>query len=243
MQKVICTLLVLICVGCSNKREKRLSGEGVCRSGKEQALMDIRKDKIIYCNVLDPMVPPIKYKSEMTDLLLKQGIVVQDLNNYREPGSSYCECMVEEITKRFGRYYIDSLIQLAAEKYFIKHTNDTIDHEDCDTYPAYPGSKEEGSDNELFQSRFNAQVRYPKGYRNRNDSASRDVMFIHLIVEKTGEIRIDKFIPLIRNKENGVFTEYLEGQIRNILPQNGWKPATISNHPVHSDKYISVLLN
>jgi hypothetical protein len=241
MQKVSYILVSLVFISCSGNVKKPVPRYETC-NGEEKAAADIRNNKIIYCNVDDPMIPPIRYKAEMAELLLKQNIIVEDLSSYREPESCYCEFMKLAIDKRFGRYYLDSLNQLAAEMFFVKHENDTIDKWECDTHPAYPGNTDEKNDDDLFQSRFNELVKYPKGYRNRNDSASRDVIFVSLIVEKTGGIRIAKFTPLIENENNIQFTGYLEDQIRNILPHSGWKSATILNHPVHADMNISVYL-
>ena len=240
--KVLIILISMFFLSCSFNRRKLSPEEMKCQDGKQQAQTDIKNGKIVYCNFIDPRLQPLRYKDEMSDLMRKQHIGVQDFRIYEQTGNCYCQSMEDEIGKRFGNHFIDSVKQMSDSVFLIKHINDTIDPADCDTPPAYPENIGAESDHEIFQSRFDARVKYPKGYKYRNDSASLDIIYVRFVVEKTGEIKITGFNQIIRNTTNKQFAEYLEDQIRNILPHSGWKPATILNHPVNSNTGISVYL-
>ncbi|SFF09313.1 hypothetical protein SAMN05518672_1164 [Chitinophaga sp. CF118] len=242
LNNILIIPLSLLFIGCSTNTRKLSPQEITCQDETKKAQADIKNGKIVYCNYTNPKFQPLRYIDEMSELLLKQHIVIQDFRNYNQSSKCYCESMEDEIKRHFGGDFITSVKRMSDSIFLVKHINDTIEPEDCDTRPAYPGSTKNFDESDLFQSRFDSLVKYPKGYKNRIETASRDLMYVKFVVKKTGEIVITGFISVIRNTNNKQFKKYLENQIRNTLPLNGWKSATILGQPVNCNMGISIEL-
>lgn len=212
-----------------------------CLNGIKEAKNDIQKGKIVYCYTMGGLLyHGLRYEKELT-LLLKQndiefrGVIVSDNVNTTQT-HCYCPFMKEQIIEKYGENFVDSLSNIADEKYLINHINDTMYHTDCDIRPNYPNDKDDSEDDysEILQKEIDQILIYPKGYIKRPNYDVSAFVNIFFYVDKNGNTKIKNFGFLFDNKSNHTFEKYFKRELNKIIKTKGWKPAQIRNQNVNS---------
>jgi len=145
--------------------------------------------------------------------------------------------MKEQIDKKFGKAFIDSLLNLSDSLYVQNNINDTFYYATCDTRPNYPSDTDTNPDeySEVFQSDFDKSIKYPVGYIKRPNYDSSAFVDVHLYVDKEGQAVITGCWFIFDIKKNHKYENYFEREIAKAMKKKGWTPATIRNQKVNSD--------
>ncbi|MFB9079051.1 hypothetical protein ACFFLS_09860 [Flavobacterium procerum] len=208
-----------------------------------KAKKDLEKGKLTYCNYSGNIINRyLRYEKELIEILKENNI------DFRNEGSScivyenqtehcYCELMEEKINHKYGEKFIDSLLNIADQKYVSKHINDTMYYAQCDTRPNYPNDKEDSADeySEVMQKEIDNAIIYPKGYVKKLNSDVSAFVNVSFYVDKHGSAKITYFGFVFDNKSNHKFEKYFERELNKIIKTTGWKPAKIRNQNVNSD--------
>lgn len=250
MKKSFFIFLSIILISCQLERKPKGSffefvskSDTTCLKQISEAKADLKNKKLTYCH----------YSGNITNHYLrseKELIKILKENNidFRNEGSScivyenqtqhcYCELMQEKIDQKYGGKFIDSLLNIADEKYLIKHINDTMYYADCDKRPNYPNDKDDSADeySEVMQNEIDNVIIYPKGYIKRSNYDVSAFVNISFNVDKSGNAKIKSFWFVFDIKSNHKFEKYFENELNKIIKKNGWKPAQIRKQNVNSD--------
>ena len=193
---------------------------------------------------------PFRNGKELKLLLEKYEIgygeyIVSDVVYENQTQGCYCDFMKEEIDKKFGKTFIDSLLSVSDSLYVQNNINGTFDYGICDTRPNYPTDTVSALDeySEVFQRDFDSKVKYPVGYiksPGQNTPAFADV---RLYVDKSGNASVTSFWFLFDVKQNHRYERYFEREIKRVMRKSGWTPATILKQKVNSDMVMRLGLD
>ena len=140
LNKPILVLFVIISlISCNHKGKKQIedrvkSTDTTCLEEIKRAKSEIKKNKLTYCHYAGNILfQPLRGEREMDSLLklykvsyeneLSPCIIDKDKNYH-----CYCELMQEQIDKKFGNKFTDSLLYVADSLYISKHLKDTFDY-------------------------------------------------------------------------------------------------------------------
>ena len=137
--------LIFLCISLiSCKFEKKPQGsffeyvsesDTTCLKEISEAKKDLEKGKLTYCHYSGNIIHNyLRSEKELIEILKENKI------DFRNQSSScvvyenqtehcYCELMQEKINEKYGEKFIDSLLNIADEKYLNKHINDTMYYE------------------------------------------------------------------------------------------------------------------
>lgn len=171
--------------------------------------------------------------------------MVSDVVYEDQTEGCYCDFMKEEIDKKFGKTFIDSLLRVSDSLYVENNISGTFDYTICDTRPNYPKDTVSASDeySEVFQRDFDTKVKYPVGYiksPGHNTPAFADV---RLYVDKLGNATITSCWFYFDIKKNHRYEKYFENKIQNVMRKTGWTPAIIRKQKVNSDMVMRLGLD
>jgi hypothetical protein len=214
-----------------------------CLEEIKKARQDKQNGKLAYCHFAGSMLyEPLRSAREMDSLLKKAGIgykeeITSDVIFENQTQGCYCDFMKEQIDDRFGKSFIDSLINLSDRLYVQNNINDTFYYASCDTRPNYPADTGINPDeySEVFQSDIERDIKYPTGYIKRPNYDSSAFVDVHLYVDKVGNAFINSYWFLFDMKTNHRYERYFEREIEKAMRKTGWTPATIRNQKVNSD--------
>jgi hypothetical protein len=255
VKKIILILICLTFISCDLKKNKSKfdnisEKDTTCLNDIKKAKIDIKKGKLVYCYTMGGLLyHGLRSEKELT-LVLKQnniefrGVIVSDVE-YENQTHCYCSFMEEKIIEKYGKKFIDSILDVSDKLYLKNSINDTLYYADCDTRPNYPNdnSKYQDEFSEVLQKELETEIVYPKGYikkRKNDDSAFVD---IHFYVNKKGESKIEGFWFIFDIKTNHKFEKDLKKQIKKYLKTENWKPAQIRGQNVNSDMDFRFELN
>ena len=249
MKKIILILISLALVSCDFvKKQNRSKFDNIsekdttCLNDIKEAKIDIQKGKLVYCYTMGGLLyHGLRSEKELT-LVLKQnniefrGVIVSDLVNENQT-HCYCSFMEEKIIEKYGEKFVDSLLNIADEKYLIEHINDTMYYADCDRRPNYPNDKDDSGDwySEVMDNEIDKNIVYPKEYIKKPNHNSSAFVDIHFYVNKKGEAKIQSFWFNFDIKTNNKFKSYLESEIKKYIKTENWTPAQIRGENVNSD--------
>lgn len=251
MKKIFTILICLIFISCDFEKKQSKSKfdniskkDTTCLNGINEAKIDIQKGKLVYCYTMGGLLyHGLRSEKEIT-LLLKQnkiefkGVIASDIKHENQT-HCYCPYMEENIIEKYGKKFIDSLLNIADEKYLMNHINDTMHYGDCDKWPKYPNDKNDSNDEYsiVLQNELEKKIIYPKGYIKIKNKTYEDSAFvdIRLNVNKKGEAKILSFWFLFDVKTNDKYKKDLETEIKKHIKTENWSPAKIRGVNVNSD--------
>ncbi|HQF10670.1 MAG TPA: hypothetical protein PKV22_00145 [Paludibacteraceae bacterium] len=251
MKKISLILICLAFISCDfGKKQNKSKFDNIskkdttCLNDIKEAKIDIQKGKLVYCYTMGGLLYQGLRSEKEAALVFKQnniefrGVMVSDLVNENQT-HCYCPFMEEKIVEKYGEKFVDSLLNIADEKYLINHINDTMYYADCDRRPNYPNDKDDSNDDHsiVLQNELEKKITYPKGYikiknKTYEDSAFVDILFY---VNKKGEAKIQGFWFNFDIKANTKFKSYLESEIKKYIKTENWTPAQIRGKNVNSD--------
>jgi len=249
MKKIILILICLTLFSCDFvKKESKSRFDNIsekdttCLNGIKEAKIDIQKGKLVYCYVMGGLLyHGLRSEKELT-LVLKQnniefrGITVSDVVDPNQT-QCYCPFMEEKISEKYGKKFIDSILDVSDKLYLKNSINDTLYYADCDKRPNYPNDNSEYQDDysDVLQKEVETKMIYPKGYIKRRKNDDYAFVDIRFYVSKKGESKALNFNFLTNIETNHKFKKELEKEIKKYLKTENWKPAQIRGENVNSD--------
>lgn len=241
------TVFIETLYSCTTKTKSRFDDisktDTTCLNEVKKAQADIRKGKLTFCHFAGSLLyNPLRSGTEMDSLLKTFGIdykeeITSDVILEGQTQGCYCDFMKERIDNKFGKTFIDSLLNVLDSLYVQNNINDTFYYAHCDTRPNYPTDTDTHPDeySEIFQSDFEKSLKYPVGYIKRPNYDSSAFVDVHLYVDKSGNAVITDYWFLFDMKTNHKYEKYFEKEIEKVMRKKGWTPATIRNQKVNSD--------
>lgn len=208
-----------------------------CLKEISEAKKEIKKGKLTYCHYSGNIYNHyLRSEKELIEELKYNNI------DFRNEGSScvvyknqtehcYCKLMKENINHKYGKKFVDSLLNIADEKYLSKHIYDTMYYAKCDKRPNYPNDKDDSLDeySEVMQKEIDDTINYPKGYIQRPNNDVSAFVDISFFVDKDGNAKITYFSFYFGIKSNHKFEKYFESELKKIIKTKEWKPAQMRN--------------
>ncbi|CAC9974058.1 hypothetical protein [Flavobacterium panici] len=249
MKNYFFILFSILLISCQLERRPKGSffdfvpkEDTTCLKDISEAKKDLENGKLTYCHYSGNIISHyLRSQKELIKILKENNI------DFRNEGSScivyddqtehcYCKLMEEKINQKYGEKFIDSLLNIADEKYLMNHINDTLYYADCDTRPNYPNDKDDSNDeySEVMQNEIDRTLIYPKGYIQRPNYEVSAFVDISFNVDKNGNGKIKNFWFLFDIKSNHKFEKYFESELNRIIKREGWKPAQIRKQNVNS---------
>lgn len=249
------TAFILTLFSCTTKTKSRFDDvsktDTTCLKAVKKAKTDVQKGKLTFCHFAGSLLyNPLRSGNEMDSLLKTFDIdykeeITSDVIFEGQTQGCYCDFMEEQIDNKFGKTFIDSLLNVSDSLYVVKNINDTFYYANCDTRPNYPSDTDTHPDeySEIFQSDFEKSLKYPVGYIKRPNYDSSAFVDVHLYVDKSGNAVITGYWFLFDMKTNHKYEKYFEKEIEKAMRKKGWTPATIRNQKVNSDMVMRLGLD
>ncbi|MDX6183800.1 hypothetical protein SGQ44_15855 [Flavobacterium sp. Fl-77] len=217
-----------------------------CLKEIAEAKKELENGKLTYCHYSGNIINHyLRSEKELIEVLKENNI------DFRNEGSScvvyenqtehcYCELMEEKINQKYGEKFVDSLLNIADEKYLIKHINDTMHYAKCDRRPNYPNDKDDSEDeySEVMQKEIDDAINYPKGYIKRPNYDVSAFVNISFYVDKNGNAKITYFSFYFDIKSNHKLEKHFESELKKIIKREKWKPAQMRKRNVNSDMVL-----
>lgn len=214
-----------------------------CLKEIAEAKNDLEKGKLTYCHYSGNLIHHyLRSEKELIELLKENNI------DFRNEGSScikyknqtehcYCKLMEEKINEKYGEKFVDSLLNIADEKYLNKHINDTMHYAECDIRPNYPNDKDDSDDeySDVMQNEIDNSIIYPKDYIQKSNNDVSAFVDIFFYVDKYGNAKIRHFGFIFDTESNHKFEKYFESELIKIIKTKEWKPAQMRKQKVNSD--------
>jgi hypothetical protein len=241
------TAFIVTLYSCTTKAKSRFDNiskiDTTCLKEVKKAKTDVQKGKLTFCHFAGSLLyQPLRSGNEMDSLLKTFEIdykeeITSDVIFEGQTQGCYCNFMKEQISDKFGKAFIDSLLNVSDSLYVKNNINDTFYYANCETRPNYPSDIDTHTDeySEIFQSDFEKSIKYPAGYIKRPNYDSSAFADVHLYVDKSGHAVITGYWFLFDMKTNHKYENYFEGEIEKAMRKKGWTPATIRNQKVNSD--------
>ncbi|NIG56959.1 hypothetical protein [Chitinophaga sp. Cy-1792] len=251
--KIIFTLFIIpvLLFACSTNSSERdgdlhtfSSKDTTCPKARLQAEQDFRNGKMMYSFYETFTIDIMRNEEEMKEQLKFFDIsdtteIISDVMTFQKQGC-YGKRMKELIGERYGKNFIDSLLNVSDSIFLTRHINDTMYSWGCDTPAIYPGDTIKNTFLSILQQQFAGKVKYPAGYKRGNSTYSSGEVEIQFIVNKTGQAIITGYSFKFDVKENHQYETYFKKKITAIIKTKGWTPARIRGKNVISrcDKSI-----
>lgn len=217
----------------------------MCTYETQRAITDINRDVLsihrtfLYWKNYFPKYPDMKLLGRH---LAKYNIAVDtsfsDYNSGCSPVKGferlcYQTKMKNEIEKRYGHHFLDSLCRVVDKEYVVNHPNDLYDMGKCDQSSIYPDKKKFQSYFDEAEDFFEQHFEYPSGYQFKNEE-SYSYTEVDFILDKKGKISKLKVSARFQNEANEVYRTYFENSVRQFISQTKWLPAKSSGIIVKS---------
>lgn len=250
MKTIFFSFLCLTLISCKFESKPKSSfiesikqEDTTCLKEISEAEKEIKKGKLTYCHYSGNINNHyLRYQKELIEILKENNL------EFRNEGSScivykdqtencYCKLMDEKINQKYGKKFVDSLLNIADEKYLLKHINDTMYYVECDRRPNYPNDKDNSEDeySEVMQKEIDSAITYPKGYIKRPNYDVSAFVNISFYVDKFGNAKITHFSFYFDIKSNHKLEKYFESELKKIIRTKEWKPAQIRKQNVNSN--------
>jgi hypothetical protein len=208
-----------------------------------EAKEDIQIGKLIYCHFAGSLLyEPLRNAHEMDSILHKYGIdykeeITSDVIIENQTKGCYCNFMKEQIDAKFGKTFIDSLLNISDSFYVLNNLSDTFYYANCDTRPNYPTDTNTNPDeySEVFQNDLEKSVRYPAAYIKKTNNDSSAFVDVHLYVDKAGNASITGYRFIFDMKTNHKYEKKFAIEIDKAMRKRNWTPATIRNQKVNAN--------
>lgn len=243
------TVFIGLVISCKqiSKQKSRFNNitqiDTTCLKALKRAKDDIKNGRLTYCHHAGSLLyNELRNSHEMDSLLNIYGLnyteeMTSDVVYPDQTQGCYCNYMNEAIEFKYGKKFIDSLLNLSDSLYVQNNLNDTFYYAICNTRPNYPGDTDTHQDeySEVFQNDFDKSIKYPKGYIKRPNYDSSAFVNVDLYVDKRGRATITGYWFLFDMKTNHRYEKYFESEVEKAMKKTGWTPATARNQKVNSN--------
>lgn len=223
--------------------EERKYWDSACQEETKKAKEDIRKNKIVFFHYFG-MVEQYKGNREMNELLKKYNIEVDSVLTYCTVPSNlqncYANVMSEEIDRKFGSKFIDSLRNIAEIEYVKKNPDKIYRFEECDWVSRYPGDKSYEEFSKSYERDFWKDAEYPDDFEFRNEKELYSSISAGFILYKTGKTSDIKIDITFQNKKNYRYSSYFINELKKFIQKTKWVPAKSSGIPVNSEMRMTI---
>ena len=252
LQKILLILsLFLYSCGGSNKSQfdNIPASDTTCIKEVQSAKKDFAQGKLVYCHYAGSLLyVSLRSENEMIELLNKYNIsykneITSDLVYEGQTQGCYCEFMREKITKKHGQNFIDSLLNVSDSLFVSKNLLDTFYYAECDTYPRYPNGNHNTEFIDELQSAFYEKIKDMKGYVKIKNDRENAFVNVGFVVNKEGKVSDISFLFVFYNEEDEKYKAYFESQIKQLIEETKWEPATIRKQKVISDMNVRINLD
>jgi hypothetical protein len=254
------TLFALISCGKSNsqnqaKKSKTQKGkiveiysenkywDSICKLETKNVEKDIKQNKLTYFHYFG-MVVQYRSNEEMNKLLSKYNISIDSAPYYcTAPGqlqNCYANKMRQEIDKRYGKKFIDSLRVVAEKQYVKNNPNKIYEFQECDTLSRYPNDKNYTEFFKNYKSDFFKIVEYPEDFEFRNEKDSYSWISADFILHKDGSITNIDIELTFQNKKNYKYSSYFTTTLKEFILKTKWIPAKSMGEVVNSKVPLTI---
>jgi len=237
----------ILVISCKKRQSSRFDNisqiDTTCLKALKKAKTDIKNGKLTYCHHAGSLLYiSLRSSHELDSLLNLSGLnyteqMTSDVVYTDQTQGCYCDYMNEMIETKYGKAFIDSLLNLSDSLYVQNNIADTFYYANCDTRPNYPGDTDTYQDefSRVFQEDLEKVLKYPTGYVKRPNDDSSAFVNVDLYVDKDGNADITGYWFLFDMKHNHKFEDYFKQVISQAMRKTGWTPATIRHQMVNSD--------
>lgn len=131
----------------------------------------------------------------------------------------------EQIVQKYGVNFIDSLIDIAQEKYVLNNIDKVFDFDECDTISRYSGDK---NYREFFHNPdkdFFVKVKYPKDFKYRKENEFYSWVEADFILHKNGKVSDIRTDVTFHNEQNNKYSTYFRQKLIKFIKKSKWIPA------------------
>lgn len=215
-----------------------------CLKEVTKAKADIDKSKLVYCNF--EFFPQLRCEKEMTEALKHFNItyeneVASDLIVEGFTNNCYCGYMQEQIDKKFGKKFTDSLLYVSDSIYISKNLDKVYDYSGWDKSPVFPEDNESDPVNHPGLERaFEKRFIYPKDYRYKSNDSSYSMVQVFVDIDNNGKATLDSCLFHFwdsRTKEqdfNKSSRPIMEKTFKSLIEETRWTPAKIKSFAIKS---------
>ncbi|WP_415325514.1 hypothetical protein [Chryseobacterium sp. MMS23-Vi53] len=224
-------------------KEEQKYWDSTCQAETKKAEIDIKNKKLVYFHYFG-MVKQYRSNEEMNTLLKKYNITIDSAAYFctvpSELQNCYAYVMRNEINKRFGRKFIDSLRNVAEIQYVKKNPDRIYPFEECDYISRYPGDKTYDDFFKTSERDFWRNVEYPEGFEFRKDKDFYSHIGAEFILSKTGKVSDTKIDIRFQNKKNYQYSSYFINELKKFIKNTKWIPAKSAGIDVNSQMRITI---
>lgn len=202
--------------------------DSTCQAETKRAEFDIKNKKLVYFHYFG-MVKQYRSNEEMNILLRKNNIQIDSTASFCTVPANLQNCyatlMNEEIDKKFGHKFIDSLRNIAEIQYVKKNPDKIYDFDECDQIPRYPGDKTYKDFFKSYERDFWKDVKYPDDFENKKEGDYYSHISADFILSKTGKVSEIKIDLKFQNKKNYKYSSYFINHLKSFINNTKWIPA------------------
>ena len=273
MKKIIGYAFLLFVFACNQQKsafEKTVpKHEARCLKRIELAKKDIREGRLTFCDTLndDYKSRNKATKEEKNELFKKYNIrytFTYEYSRYipddivmkidlNDKVNCYCKYMREQIDKKYGINFIDSIMDAAEDLYFTKFIDFRFSEKDCDVPPIYPGDEEYSETfSNSFSEDFKQLLLKSVGRFNSKHSDNKGYVQICINVDRDGTAQLSDYELYLNSNSkykykgyreinpptNPRYEDYLKENLIKIVKTTGWTPAKVRGQHVYSYRTI-----
>lgn len=217
--------------------------DSICKLETKNAEKDIKENKLTYFRYCG-MVVQYRGNEEMNKLLSKYNLSIDSASYYcTVPGelqNCYAHKMRQEIDKRFGKKFIDSLRTIAEKQYVINNPNKIYDFQECDTLSRYPNDKNYTEFFKNYKNDFFKIAEYPEDLQFRNEKDSYSWISADFILHKDGTVTDIDIELTFQNKKNYKYSSYFTTKLKEFILKTKWVPAKSMGVVVNSEVPLTI---
>ncbi len=217
--------------------------DSLCNAEEKQAVKDIKNNNVFYTHVFG-MVEMYRSDTELDSLLAAYSIKSRESLYYCTVPYSKQDCygkkMNEEIVRRHGVNFIDSLRKVAEISYINKRKNDIFSFEECDMNSRYAKSNDYSEALKLVEKDFWNETEYLDEFAFRKEKDLYSSMEANFILQKDGTISEPQVQFSFQNENNYQFSGYFMKKLKDFVKKSKWKTATSQGIPVNSEMHVLI---
>jgi len=225
------------------EEDERKYWDSICNADEKRAVEDIKNNNIFYTHVFG-MVEMYRSNSEMDSLLASYSIKTKESLYYCMVPSSKQNCyagkMQEEIVRRHGENFIDSLRKIAEVSYVKKRKNEIFTFQECDMNSRYAKSNNYSEAFKKVEKDFWNETEYPAEFVFRKEKDLYSSMEANFILRKDGSISEPQVDIYFKNEYNYQFSGYFIKKLKAFVKKSKWKSATSVGIPVNSEMNVLI---
>lgn len=150
----------------------------------------------------------------------------------------YQNTMREEIERKYGKKFLDSLCYLVQKEHVRKNPDKFYEWNQCDMISRYPGTKDYNDMFDKSANDFFKQFHYPRDYKFKNERSYSHTSASFLL-SKTGKISNLKTEAVFHNPTNEKYKSYFESEVAKFIKTVKFIPAKNCGITVNSRMDLS----